>query len=386
MGLLEIAQQIADLTRILHDGDRAAPGVPVHFEVLPGALPALPSTASLDKVKLSNDFSTLQLRNVQFQNAAVGGLGALTGSIVGGFTGKVLGDLSGTLDTLANPPSIVVKFGVRKQGNPAQANDFIASPSLNPSTNASDGLQLSLLLRPDIVENTNTLIPAQYEVTITISVTLTTPAETAVATRTIAIPISVPPIALPTVLLIGRHVDFRTFDGDAGALLVMLRGASPLRDLGALAAVLNEIAGIIYKLEFLGMLTTGLKFADMLGFIVQNINEAPYLYLSVGNMGNFEDFSFSGIADDFDGQASSAFLLGVANASAAIHEEQGFNGNYKVYAVPDIVLNVGAITIDTGVGYVYDSAFTTWSSGEGGMDNSASSARLLVWNDLTAFG
>jgi len=379
MALLQVAQQIADLTRVVHDGDRAAPGVPIHFEVVPGVLPALSSQTVFDQLKSSHDFSTLKLDNVEFDNAAIAGLGPLTGGIAGGFTGKVVGGFTGALKMLTDAPNIVVKYLVTKDGQAVENYEFFASPMLNPVAAASDGLRLSLLLRPEIVDSARRLTPLRYGVAITISVSFPTIDPTIVATRRIDISILLPPLALPTVFLIGRHAKFRFFEnGDPGALLVMVRAGAPERDLGALVESINKVADTIYKLTDYAMLFGGLEFADKLALVTELIDRTPYVHLSVGNMGDFEDFGFPGFLADFDDDASCSLLIGTSKSSASIHDDKGFTGNSKRYWANDIILTTpNNDEISTGVGYFYDHFFQDWEFGGGGMNDSASSARFL---------
>jgi len=133
-----VAQQLIALTRVVTDAAGAAPGKPVHIDVLPGFSTALPTTTTLNGVTLS-------------------------GNIVGTLVGTLTGTVTGVLNTLVEPIQFSIKFSVRKgvdemggggmNANKGVGQDFIATPDIgvNPDT---DALNLAFLLKPPVGEDT----------------------------------------------------------------------------------------------------------------------------------------------------------------------------------------------------------------------------------------
>lgn len=57
--LEDVANQIAEATRIFTDAPQAKPGEWVHVQVTPGFAPAIPATSTLQNVTLAGTLGTL---------------------------------------------------------------------------------------------------------------------------------------------------------------------------------------------------------------------------------------------------------------------------------------------------------------------------------------
>ncbi|MEU5438210.1 hypothetical protein AB0G73_33290 [Streptomyces sp. NPDC020719] len=97
----QLAQQIIDLTRVVTDADSARPGKPVSVQVLPGFVPSLPVSSTLDDVRLVS---------------------------VPGSVNPIEAKLTGTLDTLVNAVSLTVSYEVKRgDGSPAADTELGAA-------------------------------------------------------------------------------------------------------------------------------------------------------------------------------------------------------------------------------------------------------------------
>jgi len=277
-----VAQQILDLTRVVSDADAAQPGKLVHVNVLPGFSPVLPTTTTILSVA----------------------------QVVTGFQ-----------DTLVNPITFSVEFDVKiidEQGNETEAKkgpgqDFIATPDIglldNNNNRLPDPLNVAFLFKPPIGEDTVATPPIHY-------VELTGPQG---IPATINVPVDVPALQIPALLLLGKHSEFKVYDGDdAGSLFVMVRASSPLRDLGTVVATLNRVTGIAKTLK--SLLDFGSLFIDALGDAASIIGLAPTVYFSVGNASDVDTDAI-----DFEGVASSLLLIGVHDGSTVPQPDGGGN-------------------------------------------------------------
>jgi hypothetical protein len=359
----DIAQQIVNLTRVLTDADQVQAGKPVHIDVLPGFSTALPSVTTLKNVTLS-------------------------GTITGGITG--------TLATLVEPIQFSVRFVVRKdvddsgQGgvgaDKGPGNDFIATPDIGVV--ATDPLNVAFLLKPPVGEDIVFNSPTKYAIDIIISVSV----EGLTAAKTITVPIDMPAIPIPALLLLGKHSNFRIYDGDdAGSLFVMVKASSPLRDLGAVVATLNRITGIAETLR--SFLLFGGLFIKALEDAAAIISIAPTVYFSIGNASVLDD---NGL--DFEGVASSLLLIGLHDGSAApsadsdgnvptvlgitqvtLYNDEGFDKGgideeHSTFTVSEQVFG----NVHTGVGFLRIDSFNnmSWATDPGDdLDNGTSSVR-----------
>jgi hypothetical protein len=378
-----VAQQLIDLTRVVTDAAGAAPGKPVHIDVLPGFSTALPSTTTLNGVTFS-------------------------GNIVGTLAGTLTGTLSGVLNTLVEPIQFSVRFAVRKKKADAMGGgfeaatkgpgqDFIAAPDIGVGAD-TDALNLAFLLKPPVGEDTNATEPIHYAIDVTISVTV----EGLSAMKTITVPVDVPAVQIPALLILGKHAHFKVYEHDeAGSLFVMVRASSPLRDLGTVVATLNRVTGLANTLK--SILDFGSIFIDALGEAARLIGSVPTVYFSVGNAPDLNDNGLS-----FEEMASSLLLIGVHNGSAVplvganvptqpgvtqvtLYNDEGFDKGgldeeHTVFSVEEqIIDNPPGPPIHTGVGVLRKPNFNAdpvhWATEhDDDIDNGASSVR---WGGMT---
>ena len=89
-------------------------------------------------------------------------------------------------------------------------------------------------------------------------------------------------LQIPALLLLGKHANFATYDGDdAGSLFVMVRASSPLRELGTVVSTLNHLMGLFEDLK--SVLDFGSDFIDALREAATSIGTASTVYFSVDN-------------------------------------------------------------------------------------------------------
>jgi hypothetical protein len=371
-----VAQQLIDLTRVVTDAAGAAPGKPVHVDVLPGFSTALPTTTTLNGVTLS-------------------------GSIVGTLAGTLTGTLAGVLNTLVEPIQFSVTFSVRKgvdemggggmMANKGIGQDYIATPDINVNPN-TDPLNAAFLLKPPVGEDTDATPPIHYAIDVTISVMV----EGLSASKTLTVPVDVPAVQIPALLLLGKHANFAVYDGDdAGSLFVMVRASSPLRELGTVVATLNRVMGLVGTLK--SILDFGSIFIDALGEAAKLIGTVPTVYFSVGNAPDLDGDGLS-----FEDEASSLLLIGVHNGSpvpggadvptvsgvtqVTLYNDEGFDKGgideeHTTFSVDEQII----AGIPTGVGVKRIANFTSpqldWATDPGDhMNDDSSSVR---WGGMT---
>ncbi len=311
---LDIAQQIADATRVVTDATDAAPGKLVHVDILPGFSPALPGTSTL-----------------------TGTLGAL-------------GALSGTLNTLVDSIRIGVKITVKQGANPAvPGTDFIVTPAfsntgsscdsatIDPATShlktKPDPLSLAFLFKPPITEDINVGFPSLDYV---IDVNLCINVEGVTLNKDVQIPVSIPPIPIPAILVLGKHANFGTAD-DAW-LFIMVQAGSPIRSLDQVIATFNSIARIMRSLESLFAFAG--NFVKALNLVAQAISTIPSVFLHQGGfVSDMDDASGS----DIDDEASAAVIIGLAKntltgtpTSVTFYSDTGFEDDHVTFTVTEL--------------------------------------------------
>jgi hypothetical protein len=278
---LDIAQQIADATRVVSDASEATPGKLVHVEIIPGFSPALPTS------------STLTL--------TVGTLGALSGAI----------------STLIDSIRIGVKITVTQGGNPATPGvDFIATPALGNTgtscdsatidttgnlTTTPDPLSLTFLLRPPIGEDINVGMPAlDYVIDINLCINV----EGVTLNKDIQIPISVPAIPIPVILVLGKHANFGV--GDDAWLFVMVQAGSPIKSLDQVITTFNSLARVIRSLEALFSFAS--DFIHAVSLAATAISTIPSVFF---HQGGFVSDMDDAAGSDIDDEASAALIIGL---------------------------------------------------------------------------
>lgn len=341
----DLAQQIIDLTRVVTDAPGAKPGLPVNINVLPGFSTTLPGTTTLNGVTLS-------------------------GTLVGALAGTLTGTITGVLNTLVDPITLSVRFVVKRNGMQVADTEFSATPAINVAGSLTDPFNVAFLLKPPLGEDT-TLVPAiHYDIDVTIDIAV----EGLHANKTITVPVDVPAIPIPALLVLGKHTDFKVFDGDdAGSLLVMVRASSPLRELGTLVSTINQLMSTLQTLQ--GVLNLAGDFIDALALLAKLVGTVPTVFFSIGSCPDFDD---NGI--NFESEASSLLLIGVAGTQVTLHSDEGYDQGgideeTSTFVVDEIMLpgnipsGVGVKKIGSFVGLKWDT-----DSGED-LNDSAASAR-----------
>jgi len=286
---LDIAQQIADATRVVTDASDAAPGKLVHVDILPGLSPAIPTSSTL------------------------------TGTL------GTLGALSGTLNTFIDSVRIGVKITVTQGGDPAILGvDFIPTPTL-PNTGSScdsatidsttgnlkstpDPLSLTFLLRPPIGEDINVGLPAlDYVIDINLCINV----EGVTLNKDIQIPVSVPAIPIPVMLVLGKHPNFGT--GDDAWLFVMVQAGSPIKSLDQVITTFNSLARVVRSLEALFSFAS--DFIDALSLAAKAISTIPSVFF---HQGGFVSDMDDAAGSDIDDEASAALIIGLGVGTVTV--------------------------------------------------------------------
>jgi hypothetical protein len=316
--LADIAREIIDATSIVTDAANASPGKPVNISVIPGLSPQVPTNFNL-----------------------TGTLG-----------GTVGGALSGVLNALVNSVKITVKYKVA--GGPPGTN-FVATPPLSADPAISDPLNVAFLLKPPIAEDTTLGDTITYTITVDLTVNveghiIRTGPPTPPNPPSLEIPVVMPALGIPALLLLNKHADFKPYDGDAGQLVVMVKAASPLRELGSALGTINKLMSTVKTLQ--SVLGWGTSFADFTGALtlaVTAINTVPTVFFSLGNARDLGDFG------GFDDEASSLLLIGIAGTQVTLFSQEDFNQDtgtlandeHTVFTADDVGAALG---ITTGVG------------------------------------
>ena len=359
--LVALLQQIADATRVILRTTELSPGEPLQLEVLSGVLPPLPAVSDFSNLSPIVKQVTGALDNVHFDNANLGPT-ALAGNIVGKINfGALSGSISGVVNTLIEHVKVDVAYEITPH------HSAVRYPLAD-----TDPFRFLFFFKPPIVDSMSRAEPRAHFIKITVTVTAPALGQVS-ATREFNIPIHVLPLKIPALLMISRYDSFQMLSGDdPGAVLVMVRAGSELRDFGQLASSLNGIAQIIYRLGFAGIVIP-LAFADALDEVVQAIRAMPYTYLSAGNMPDFEDFGFPGhVGGDLDGDARAAFLIGVTGTTAILYEGSGYTNDNLTMSVDEITVG----NLPTGLGYQYLDHFTNWGNSGNKVDAEISSCRF----------
>ncbi|HVS21359.1 MAG TPA: hypothetical protein VHD88_05885 [Pyrinomonadaceae bacterium] len=353
--LTDIAREIINTTRVVTDAANASPGKPVNVTVLPGLSPQVPTNFNL-----------------------TGTLG-----------GTVGGALSGVLSALVNSVKIKVKYSVTKGGAAVSSSEFKVTPPLaNPSDFSElNSLNVAFLLKPPIGDDTELVDAFEYKIVVDLSVdveghevhTGSPPNPPPIgAFPSIEIPVAMPALGIPALLLLSKHSNFNVYDGDnPGQLFVMVRGSSPLRELGTLVATINRLMSTIKTLQ--DVLGWGAAFADFTGALTlasTAINTIPTIFFSLGNAHDLGDFG------GFDDEASSSLLIGTAGTQVTLYSQEDFdketgtieNDEHSVFTAADVGAGLG---ITTGVGVDKRTSFGDWDTDAGdGMNDSAESVRF----------
>jgi hypothetical protein len=345
--LADIAREIINATSIVTDAANASPGNPVNVSVIPGLSPQVPT-----------DFN-------------------LTGTL----GGTVGGALSGVLNALVNSVKITVKYKVT--GGPPGTN-FVATPPLSADPATSDPLNVAFLLKPPIAEDTTPGDTITYKITVDLTVdveghVVSTGPPSPPNPPSLEIPVVMPALGIPSVLLLSKHAEFKPYDGDAGQLVVMVKAASPLRELGSVLGTINKLMNTLKTLQ--DVLGWGASFADFTGALtlaVTAINTVPTVFFSLGNAHDLGDFG------GFDDEASSLLLIGIAGTQVTLFSQEDFNQDtgtlandeHTVFSADDVGIPLG-ITTGVGVKNVPDfSGLKYDTDNDDDLNNSIESARF----------
>ncbi len=270
------------------------------------------------------------------------------------------GPLGTVLKTLLNPPKLTVKFDVKKDGVSVSLTDDVNwTPPILLGVGQSV-LDVALLLKPPVGEDTVATAPFHYEIDVTLIVTIDN--DTSPPSKPITIPVDMPALQIPSLLLLGKLADFNVYGrgdddddrGTPGSLFVMVRESSPLRDPGAVVEALNHLIGLIPTLESLLHITElppdpnnpsgppkdPTDFIGALKFAANCVGTIPTVYFCTGNCSAFDD-SDKGFG--FEHDASSLLLIGVRK------DDSGITNNPQPIPDPQVTPNSGDVATTPGI-------------------------------------
>ena len=345
--LSDIARQVLNATRIVSDAGQVVPGRPVAVSVIPGISNTIPNAFTL------------------------------------------AGTLAGTLSPIINGVQVTIEFLITdKNGGIIAGSDFSTVPPLvRPlPPGQSDPLDLHVLLKPPIGEDIAYVPPFEYviNVHVTVSIDGITVSTKEPPLQPLKVPVVIPPIRIPSVLLLAQH----SFGGTnyPGEVLCMVRPASPLRTLDLVVTTLNQIADILSLVkDVIGLAGVANPFTGI-NFILAALQDASVVYFAVGGAPDFNEFGgwdYIGFGG-FDDEASSALMLGVTGTRARVWSSEDFSDSdwheHSTFIVPDIGTENGLPAI--GFGVYRNTSFGDWDTDSGdSMHDEIESARFLSANE-----
>lgn len=349
-GLGKLALAVVDETRVVTDADDARPGRAVHVEVLPGSgRQALAGYLDLEKVD-----------PIRFNTPP--GLEPEPSRITGDLT------------NFQNPPLINVSYAVYRDGQAAPRNEWARSDrvgrppgSVLPAPPLTD---VDILLRPLLTGEANDAASVSYEIEVTINVTISDSEASASAVKLVRVPVNMPPLIVPSVLLLGKYPSFSLWSSvggveQAGSLAVILPPGSPL----AGATHQDTVTGLIAKLQRLlnsmGMLKPVLgwsdeahaKATDIFRGVIERIRVAPQVFSAVGNIDDLAN-----VGPGFASLASALMLLGSGTPRATLYGGRGYAGPHKTFeatSLPTLPASLALLTVD-------DFSVISWDGNDSG--------------------
>lgn len=225
---------------------------------------------------------------IQTEKATAAGTGALAG-------------LGLELNAAVLPVYFTVTYSVHRNGKPlTRDKEFKVTPLGNglptpPSGGVSDPLQVLIAVPPDIVSDEDLIkVPPdpsklpKYELVVKITVVV----EDNTATKEIPIPITLVPIAVPTLLVLTGN----------NKVFVMVKTGSKIAGVSEAAATLNTVIQTVNSVKnFVGF--AGILLAR-LGDAVSMLTSGGVAGLAVQQADDLDDY------DDFDEEAEKLLLLG----------------------------------------------------------------------------
>jgi len=155
----------------------------------------------------------------------------------------------------------------------------------------------------------------------------------------IQIPVSMPPIRIPSIFLLSKP-EHLTFSGDMGDwLFVMVEAGSSLQRLNDVATLLNKIADTLHAVG--SLLSFASVFIDALNLAATAVNTIPKVFFHVGRY--VEDMD-DAAGVDIDDEARSCLLIGLASntltgqpTTVTLYSDTGFEDDHKVFLVTELV-------------------------------------------------
>lgn len=259
---LEVLQALATSFGAARLGpEQVQPGVPICFSVTPTSVDVTATDVVAAPLNLTWITKGVRFNNAQIEpamnvipfvpaalNALIAGGMPVRVPVVGNLVGTEqmpgvpgdLGQLAGSLPVPTEVPvSVTVQWSVLDELGAPVAGGFTAVPA------GLDRAEVCLTFQPQVVELTNGMALPVVRRFLRARVTLSAGA-TNHAFNLPDIPVTIPAIAVPTVISFFLHTNFAAANGDDdGAAFIVVPNNSPLRNLAQLQSVLNTVESAV---------------------------------------------------------------------------------------------------------------------------------------------
>jgi hypothetical protein len=245
----------------------------------------------------------------------------------------VLGELAGSIPIPALVPvQLDVTWTVTAlNGSPVASGDF---------DRIGNGTDVLFLFYGSLEELTSAP-PTPKTFLVHATVTLTLPGTAPVSVDLPAVPLVVPPIPIPTLMLLSNKTKFGVdsiADDDDNARMVMVPGNSRIHDLASLTTALNDTVGLIGQLTAIpnppfwsfGLLGTLGTLIDLVNSYAPTGDRFPLPVVQSDVVGDTSSIKFSSSTfgtDDFDDEDEAVLLIGIPATKLSLTTDDDLGGD-----------------------------------------------------------